>query len=996
MVKFTGILFFTFVLRLQENYVESFDKVVIVENKQMTYNQKGELVEVNNEKKTKGKPVEIVEKSNIFKNSAFVTKSNFQGATNKFTASGLITKLSPASKPFPPVRSYTKQGIVTKATKQTKISRSSTPVPITESLTTFTPTTTSSIVLDDEISSVQNTLQNSYDEIFKNFYQKYPQVSERPVESTHEKPSVFVYSTATPLTMVPFFVPAKKLKKKKKKLATTTPVPMIEHFMQNIDYYRKILAPNCTHPGKTNPSVVTITPKPKLKLNNPVQTVTSTKKLTPGGVINVIEEADEGKKHKDSHSDEDDDDHYDKDKDKDKHKKKKKKKKKCKKKKKKHKKKKHGDKESGHEYHEHVHHYPVEEVEIYNGYSKEHSKEQSKEQSAYYDAPSGHGFEKAGLFDTFYSFFEDALTSKEFLDYGRADDGSYSESESEYDDESGHHHHRRKRSSTVEKLDNEIKSDDPKARKSMTTKITVTSEYDDSLTGQTTPKIPATVNYQPIKKSTKRPKGRSSEESEEYTFYDEIMAPLQDGFDDSRDDEDDDDRLDSDEYYDDNPPATNRLPKGETLDNQIEDYSDENVAPSGSIFSGVTSMFSTLGGFISSLTGFRTDRSRKPPKRKYKEYDDYDEGRSTTEKVEQLSKRPKRENEPLPWYQPSFLFASDDNDDETAFSSTTQGNWLLSPWNHLDYDENEISPSAPSDPTTVPTTVVPLASTSEPPSYDFFEMFTNYISPKQKSLTTAKPKTRPRRKKYDGYQLWRLLPSSKDEAKFIEEFKMSSGGVHVHWLKGPSLKSVTDVVIAPDFVEHFTELLTDNDIKFDVKVRDIQHAIQFENPRLNKRDQIEMEVIYGHPLTWFRYHPYKDIQSYFDYLKRKFSSNAELIPIGWSFEGRPLTIVKIQHNDELAKLRKEHRSDLLKPAVFIHSGSEAHEWLPIACSTFILNELVTSLDSNSTVTELLKKVDFYFLPVMNPDGYDYSIYYERLWQKTRSQHVPSSGIWSTA
>lgn len=987
MVKFSGILLFAFILRLQENYVESFEKVVIVKNKQMTYNQKGELVEVKNEKKTKEKPVEIVEKSNIFKNSAFVTKSEFQGASNKFT-SGLITKL-PTSKPFPPVRSHLSHGIKTRTTKRTKVSRSSTPFPMPESTTTAASTL---IVLNDELSSVQNTLQNSYDDIYNNFVKKYPQVTERPkpIESTHEKPSIFVYSTSTPLTMVPFFVPTKK-KTKKKKLATTTPVPMIEHFMQNLDYYRKILAPNCTHPGlkkhvdtATISSIIKITPKPILKLDNP-EHVSLIEKLKPEDTLDV---ADEGKKHKDSYSSSEEDDDHDHDKDKDKHKKKKKKK--CKKKKKKHKKKKkkkkHGDEESGHEYHEHIHHYPVKEVEVYNG---GYSKEPSKESTVYYDAPTGHGFDKTGLFDTFYSFFEDALTSKEFSDYGKADDGSYSESVSD-SHESGHHHHRRKRSSTVNSLEKEAKSDDPKARKSMTTKITVTSEYDDSLTGQTTTKNPTTSNQQPIKTSTKRPKAQSSEELEEYTIYDEIIAPLQIGFDDSRGDYDDDDRLDSDEYYDEDPPASNRLPEGESLDNKIEDYSDENVAQSGSIFSGVTSMFSTLGGFISSLTGFRTDRSRKPPKRKYEEYDDYDEGRSTTEKVEQQSKRPKRENEPLPWYQPSFLFASDDNDDETAFSSTTQENWLLSPWNHLDDDESEVSPSAPS------TTTVSSATSPETPSYDFLEMFTNYISPKQKSLTGAKPKSRLRRKKYDGYQLWRLFPSTKDDAKFIEEFKMSSEGVRVHWLKGPSWKGVTDVVIAPDFVENFTELLSDNDIKFIVKVRDVQHAIQYENPRLNKRDQIELEVIYGHPLTWFRYHPYKDIQSYFDFLKRKFPNNTELIPIGWSFEGRPMTIVKLQHNDELAYLRKEHRSDLPKPAVFIQSGSEAHEWLPIACSTFILNKLVMSLDSNSAVTELLKKVDFYILPVMNPDGYDYSIYYERLWQKTRSQHVPSSGIWSTA
>lgn len=967
MVKLLRILLFLFVLRLQE-FVGSFQSVVIVNNKQMTYNRKGELVEVEKvaDNKLKGNPVEVVEKSNIFKTSAFVTNSNFKGGNTRFN-SGLITKSNLTRNWYLPTRSHLTSRRPS-TTQRPKVYRVSSPTPEYQTVTvamTSTPSPVSTaIFLNDEITSVENSLHNTYDELF-NHYSNNPPVTDRPkpVESTHEKPMLFIYSTPSPTTIVPVFnvMSSTKKPKRKKKKPTSTAMPIHDHFMQNLDYYRKILMLNCSTTKNdrkfneltTEPAIVQITPKPKPIVKKIDEHVSLIEKLKPTDHLKL----EEGKKDK------------------------KKKKKKCKKKKKKH-----GETGhkfgSHHEVHEHIHYHDKDKKKHGNKHKYDHHQDHyhSKEDVIYYEPSLEHVFDKAGIFSTFYSFFEDALTSKEFLDYGKHHGGaSDSESAADYvSDHSGFLHHRKKRST-----DSKLKKVDlMKARKSMTTKIKVTSEYDDSSAGQTTTLTPAKESITKKPPKIKRPKIESSEESdEEYTLYDQIMGVRDDDSGESGD------RIDSEEYYDE--PATNRLPEGDSEKNKVEDYSEENENASDSMFSGVTNMFSTFGNFLSSLTGYG-DTSRAPPQT----YDDYeDEGRSTTEKVEQQSKRPKRENEPLAWYQPSFLFLSD-NDDEKAFSSTTHANWLQSPWQQMDDDENEITTEFPA----TTTTERPLTSTTEEPSYNFLEKVSQYLNPARQEIPKHKPKIKHHRKKYDDYQLWRITPKSKDETNFIEDFKMSLEGEKVHWLKGPMLKGTADVVVPPDYVEVFQDFLSDNEIKFDVKVRDIQHAIQYENPRLNKRDQIELEVVYGHPLTWYRYHPYKDIQSYFDFLKRKFADYVELIPIGWSFEGRPLTIVKVSHaiRDKANDLMKEHRSEAKKPAIFIQSGAEAHEWLPIACSTFILNNLVENIEINSTVGDMIRKVNWYIMPVLNPDGYDYSVHYDRLWQKTRSKHFTASDMWSTA
>ena len=55
----------------------------------------------------------------------------------------------------------------------------------------------------------------------------------------------------------------------------------------------------------------------------------------------------------------------------------------------------------------------------------------------------------------------------------------------------------------------------------------------------------------------------------------------------------------------------------------------------------------------------------------------------------------------------------------------------------------------------------------------------------------------------------------------------------------------------------------------------------------------------------------------------------------------------------------------------------AREWISPAVATYLMHELQKD-------TGLLNKMDFYVMPVVNPDGYEYSHTKDRLWRKTRS------------
>ena len=53
------------------------------------------------------------------------------------------------------------------------------------------------------------------------------------------------------------------------------------------------------------------------------------------------------------------------------------------------------------------------------------------------------------------------------------------------------------------------------------------------------------------------------------------------------------------------------------------------------------------------------------------------------------------------------------------------------------------------------------------------------------------------------------------------------------------------------------------------------------------------------------------------------------------------------------------------------------EWIAGAVGTYILNELATKPDQYS---DLLDAFDFYIVPVVNPDGLEYTKSSDRLWR----------------
>merc|ERR1719228_302736 len=114
----------------------------------------------------------------------------------------------------------------------------------------------------------------------------------------------------------------------------------------------------------------------------------------------------------------------------------------------------------------------------------------------------------------------------------------------------------------------------------------------------------------------------------------------------------------------------------------------------------------------------------------------------------------------------------------------------------------------------------------------------------------------------------------------------------------------------------------------------------------------------------------------FDLVKGLSSRHSEFMSyqqIGHSFEGRPLLVTKFSTGEN-------------RPAIFFNGGMHPREWIAHASIVWIMNEFATKYGHDDKITTFLDTFDVYILPLVNPDGYDFTHTGKRLWRKTRSTH----------
>jgi hypothetical protein len=107
---------------------------------------------------------------------------------------------------------------------------------------------------------------------------------------------------------------------------------------------------------------------------------------------------------------------------------------------------------------------------------------------------------------------------------------------------------------------------------------------------------------------------------------------------------------------------------------------------------------------------------------------------------------------------------------------------------------------------------------------------------------------------------------------------------------------------------------------------------------------------------------------------------AKLVVIGRTWQGRDIVAVRItkEPQGDGKKARKARKKMKRRPAVLYQGTTHAREWI----STEVTRRMMEHFASSDPEAKRLRKTrQLWFLPVVNPDGYQYTFEHERLWRK---------------
>ncbi|MQA24036.1 MAG: zinc carboxypeptidase [Micromonosporaceae bacterium] len=102
---------------------------------------------------------------------------------------------------------------------------------------------------------------------------------------------------------------------------------------------------------------------------------------------------------------------------------------------------------------------------------------------------------------------------------------------------------------------------------------------------------------------------------------------------------------------------------------------------------------------------------------------------------------------------------------------------------------------------------------------------------------------------------------------------------------------------------------------------------------------------------------------------------AKLVNTGKSLNGQDILALKVTKNARALP-------DGVRPAVLYLGSQHAREWITPEMVRRLMHDVLRGYGSDSEITELVKTTELWFLPVANPDGYDFTFSEgNRLWRK---------------
>ncbi|MCK9225698.1 MAG: M14 family metallopeptidase [Candidatus Muirbacterium halophilum] len=206
----------------------------------------------------------------------------------------------------------------------------------------------------------------------------------------------------------------------------------------------------------------------------------------------------------------------------------------------------------------------------------------------------------------------------------------------------------------------------------------------------------------------------------------------------------------------------------------------------------------------------------------------------------------------------------------------------------------------------------------------------------------------------DGFSIVRIYFKDKDELNNIVNF-----GLEIENMEKNSFISILndkDIDILKS--KHKIEVLSNADSIFD---------------SFRGRD-IKSESVY---------HTYEECNKVIEELVKDYSDIAKKFVIGKSYEGREITGIKISDNVN---------EDEQEPSALFMGAHHAREWISIEVPIALAQYLLENYKTDQSIKNLVDQNEIFIIPIINPDGVEWSMKEYKYWRKTRRPIGTSFGV----
>ncbi|MCC6970901.1 MAG: hypothetical protein IT434_11850 [Phycisphaerales bacterium] len=223
--------------------------------------------------------------------------------------------------------------------------------------------------------------------------------------------------------------------------------------------------------------------------------------------------------------------------------------------------------------------------------------------------------------------------------------------------------------------------------------------------------------------------------------------------------------------------------------------------------------------------------------------------------------------------------------------------------------------------------------------------------------------------RYDGHKVYRV--TVKDQREYLAVTSLADDV----WTHSPGLGGL-DVQVSPAKQAALEGL----GLPTRVLIADVQGLLDAERAEILRRRQ-------QRDLAWFQnYKTLAEINTQLSAWSTAYPAMASTFVVGNSLENRQIRGVKIT-GPESAEYPKASR-----PQILFNGCQHAREWISPMVNMYLGDQFLIQYASGGTVKDLLDRVEIVIVPVVNPDGYEYTWTTNRLWRKNRRNNGGSFGV----